>query len=132
MLLGESRWIRGGSFTGTGVRVGYFDQQLRCLDENSQVVDAIRPSHKEFIEQQRRDLLARFGVTGDMVFQRVGQLSGGERNRTALAMLAASDANVLILDEPTNHLDLWARDALERALRTLTGPSCSSATTGIS
>jgi ATP-binding cassette, subfamily F, member 3 len=120
-LLGEYPVDSGRVVHGTGVRVGYFDQQLRCLDEDSLVVDAIRPSHKEFLEQQRRDLLARFGVTGDMVFQRVHQLSGGERNRTALAMLAASDANVLILDEPTNHLDLWARDALEQAMRTFDG-----------
>src|SRR4029077_2024240 len=63
-----------------------------------------------------RDLLARFGVTGEMVFQKVGSLSGGERNRTALARLSASDANFLILDEPTNHLDLWARGALEKAI----------------
>jgi len=55
-------------------------------------------------------------VVGDMVFQKVGSLSGGERNRTALARLSASDANFLILDEPTNHLDLWARGALEKAL----------------
>jgi ATP-binding cassette subfamily F protein 3 len=120
-LLGEYSIDSGRVVHGTGVRVGYFDQQLRCLDENAEVVDAIRPSHKEFVEQQRRDLLARFGITGDMVFQRVSQLSGGERNRTALAMLAASDANMLILDEPTNHLDLWARDALERALRGFDG-----------
>src|SRR4029079_8896165 len=58
---------------------------------------------------------------GDMVFQKVGSFSGGERNRTALARLSALDANVLILDEPTNHLDLWARGALEKALREFDG-----------
>jgi ATP-binding cassette subfamily F protein 3 len=51
-----------------------------------------------------------------MALQRVGSLSGGERNRTALAYMAALDPNFLILDEPTNHLDLWARAALEKAL----------------
>ncbi len=106
---------------GAGVRIGYFDQQLSCLAEDTTVVEAIRPSHKEFIERQRRDVLARFGITGDMVFQPVTSLSGGERNRAALAMLAASDANLLVLDEPTNHLDLWARDALERSLREFDG-----------
>jgi ATP-binding cassette subfamily F protein 3 len=106
---------------GTGVKVGYFDQMLSDFDPDVQVLDAVRPSHKEFVEQQRRDLLARFGVTGEMVLQRVGSLSGGERNRTALARLSASDANFLILDEPTNHLDLWARGALERALRDFDG-----------
>src|SRR5205814_7997822 len=120
-LLGELEPEAGRIIFGSGAKSGYFDQMLTGLDEEMQVLDAVRPSHKEFIEQQRRDLLARFGVTGDMVFQRVGSLSGGERNRTALARLSASDANVLILDEPTNHLDLWARDSLEKALRDFDG-----------
>jgi ATP-binding cassette subfamily F protein 3 len=65
--------------------------------------------------------LARFGITGDTALQKVGQLSGGERCRAALARLAATDANLLVLDEPTNHLDLWARDSLERALNQFQG-----------
>jgi ATP-binding cassette, subfamily F, member 3 len=112
---------QGRVVLGAGVRVGYFDQLLTCLDSDETVLDAIRPSHKDFVEQQRRDLLAKFGVTGDQVFQSVSSLSGGERNRTALAQLAASDANFLILDEPTNHLDLWARDALEKSIREFDG-----------
>ncbi len=101
---------------GTGVTVGYFDQQLAELDDKLPVVDAIRPKHKQMNQQQRRDLLAAFGLTGDRALQPVESLSGGERCRTALARLAATDANFLVLDEPTNHLDLWARDALEKAL----------------
>jgi ATP-binding cassette, subfamily F, member 3 len=120
-LLGELEPDEGRIIFGTGVKAGYFDQMLTGLDEQMPVLDVVRPTHKEFVEQQRRDLLARFGVTGDMVFQKVGSLSGGERNRTALARLAASDANLLILDEPTNHLDLWARGALEKALRDFDG-----------
>lgn len=106
---------------GTGVQVGYFDQLLHCLGDDADVIDAVRPDHKEFSEQQRRDLLARFGLTEDMVFQKVNSLSGGERNRTGLAKLAASDANFLVLDEPTNHLDLWARESLERSLKKFDG-----------
>ena len=106
---------------GAGVVIGYFDQQLAELDDETLVVDAIRPRHKQFNEQQRRNLLARFGVTGDTALQQVGLLSGGERCRAALARLAAADANFLVLDEPTNHLDLWARDALERALTAFDG-----------
>ncbi|HZN34207.1 MAG TPA: ABC-F family ATP-binding cassette domain-containing protein, partial [Pirellulaceae bacterium] len=120
-LLGELTPDDGRVIFGSGVKRGYFDQLLSDFDPDMPVLDAVRPPHKEFVEQQRRDLLARFGVTGDMVFQRVGSLSGGERNRTALARLSASDANFLLLDEPTNHLDLWARGALERALREFDG-----------
>jgi ATP-binding cassette subfamily F protein 3 len=120
-LLGETEPDAGRVILGTGVRMGYFDQLLGCLEDDALVVDAIRPDHKEFVEQQRRDLLARFGIRGDMVFQTVRSLSGGERNRVALAMLAASDANLLVLDEPTNHLDLWAREALEKAVNRFDG-----------
>src|SRR5262245_32848098 len=120
-LLGELSLDDGRISFGSGVKTGYFDQMLGDLDESMDVLYVGRPSHKEFVEQQRRDLLARVGVTGDMVFQKVGSLSGGERNRTALARLAASDANFLLLDEPTNHLDLWARGSLEQALSDFDG-----------
>jgi len=115
-LLGQVAPDAGRAVLGHGVRIGYFDQHLSSLDDECLVVDAIRPDHKEFDEQKRRDLLARFGLTGDMAFQKVGSLSGGERCRAALARLHAADANLLVLDEPTNHLDLWAREALQRSL----------------
>ncbi|MBM4088155.1 MAG: ABC-F family ATP-binding cassette domain-containing protein [Planctomycetes bacterium] len=120
-LIGQVPLDAGRAVAGAGVKVAYFDQLLQCLDPELPVVDAIRPNHKDFFEGQRRDLLARFGITGDRVFQRADNLSGGERNRAALAFVAALDANLLILDEPTNHLDLWARGALETALRTFEG-----------
>ena len=120
-LLGSETADEGRVVLGSGVKIGYFDQMLTGLDREMEVVDAVRPDHKEFVLQQRRDLLARFGITGDLVHQKVGSLSGGERNRTALARLPAMDPNVLILDEPTNHLDLWARDSLERALKEFDG-----------
>lgn len=106
---------------GTGVKIGYFDQQLQSVDGEKMVVDSIRPSHKEMDEPARRALLARFGITGDQVFQKVDSLSGGERCRAAMARLASEDANFLILDEPTNHLDLWARDALENNMADFEG-----------
>jgi ATP-binding cassette subfamily F protein 3 len=121
VIVGQLPPSDGRAILGTGVKVGYYDQMLSGIDDDAQVVEAVRPAHKEFTEPQRRDLLARFGVTGEMVFQRVGSLSGGERSRTALARLAAQDPNVLILDEPTNHLDLWACDALERAILAFDG-----------
>jgi ATP-binding cassette, subfamily F, member 3 len=120
-MLDELPAESGRAVVGAGVKIAYFDQLLQCVDSTAIVVEAIRPPHKEFVEAQRRDLLARYGITGDMVFQRVDSLSGGERNRAALAYLAARDANLLVLDEPTNHLDLWARAALEQALRNFAG-----------
>ena len=115
-LVGQQQPDGGRISLGAGVRIGYYDQMLSGLDEQLPVVEAVRPPGKEFNEPQRRGLLARFGLTGDAVFQSVGSLSGGERSRAALARLSATDANFLVLDEPTNHLDLWACDSLERSL----------------
>ncbi|MBN1908881.1 MAG: ABC-F family ATP-binding cassette domain-containing protein [Pirellulales bacterium] len=115
-LLGQVEPNEGSITLGQGVEIAYFDQQQAALADNDRVVDAVRPEGQLMEEQRRRDLLARFGITGDAALQPVGRLSGGERCRVALARLAATEANLLILDEPTNHLDLWARDALERAL----------------
>jgi ATP-binding cassette subfamily F protein 3 len=120
-LVGQAVADAGDVQLGTGVRIGYYDQLLSGLAPDAQVVEAIRPPGKEFNEPQRRGLLARFGLTGDVVFQRVDSLSGGERGRAALAQLSARDANFLVLDEPTNHLDLWACDSLERSLNEFDG-----------
>jgi ATP-binding cassette subfamily F protein 3 len=68
-----------------------------------------------------RSLLARFGIRGEMAFQTVGSMSGGEKARVALTRLSAQNANLLVLDEPTNHLDLWARASLEEALQRFEG-----------
>ena len=120
-LLGLEPPDAGSIVLGQGLAVGYFDQQLAGLDDEAAVVDAIRPVRKQLTQQQRRDLLARFGITGDTALQKVSSLSGGERCRAALARLAADEANLLVLDEPTNHLDIWARDALERAIKNFDG-----------
>ncbi len=120
-ILGEIPQDAGTVQSGKGIKVGYFDQHLHVLNDEQLVVDAIRPQGKIFEELQRRSLLGAFGLTGDQQLQTVNSLSGGQRCRAALAMLAANDPNVMILDEPTNHLDLWARQALEQALHTFDG-----------
>jgi ATP-binding cassette subfamily F protein 3 len=120
-LLNELKPDSGTVIHGQGLKIGYFDQQLHVLDDSTPVVDAIRPAKKIFEEPARRNLLAAFGLTGEQQLQTVGSLSGGQRCRAALAKLSAEDANVLILDEPTNHLDLWARAALEKAVREFDG-----------
>jgi len=120
-IVGQTEPTAGRVHFGTGVKAGYYDQLLSGLDETLPVVEAVRPKGKEFTEPERRGLLARFGLTGDLPFQKVSSLSGGERSRAALAQLSASDVNLLILDEPTNHLDLWACDSLERSLTEFDG-----------
>lgn len=120
-LLQQEPATSGSVMVGQGVEPAYFDQQLMTVQDDRLLVEAVRPPRRELDEPSRRSLLARFGLMGDMAFAKVSDLSGGERNRAALAKLAAHQANVLILDEPTNHLDLWARQALEQALHEFEG-----------
>ena len=75
----------------------------------------------EWVENDVRDLLARFGLRGELAFQTVGQLSGGEKAKAALARLCATSANLLVMDEPTNHLDIWSRESLERSINEFEG-----------
>jgi ATP-binding cassette subfamily F protein 3 len=117
ILLGEDEPDSGKVQRGHLIDFGYYDQHLQTLPEDKPVLRAIWPDEDAGAnEQAMRNLLSRFGLTGDQVNQRVGDLSGGERSRAALAKLVALGVNVLILDEPTNHLDLWACEALEQAL----------------
>ncbi len=122
ILLGDERPDSGTVRRGHLTQLGYFDQHLRMLPDDLPVIRAVWPEpDPELTEQRMRDLLARFGLTGEQVNQRVGDLSGGERSRSALAKLVVSGANVLVLDEPTNHLDIWACGALEAALKEFDG-----------
>ncbi|MGE5191411.1 MAG: ABC-F family ATP-binding cassette domain-containing protein, partial [Deltaproteobacteria bacterium] len=121
-LLGELTPDAGSVRFGTNVEIAYYDQQLSSVDPEADVMVAVRPANNPMmLPAQVRDFVARFGLRGDIVFQKVGSLSGGEKSKAALAKVAALSANVLILDEPTNHLDLWSRAALEKALRDFEG-----------
>jgi ATP-binding cassette subfamily F protein 3 len=122
ILLGDEKPDAGTVRRGHLTEFGYFDQHLRMVPDDQPVIRAVWPQpDPDLTEQRMRDLLARFGLTGEQVAQRVGDLSGGERSRAALARLVAAGANVLVLDEPTNHLDIWACDALEEALKEFDG-----------
>jgi ATP-binding cassette subfamily F protein 3 len=106
---------------GSGVKVGYFDQLLRDLDLTKTPMEAIRIPGVDHNDLQRRSFLAAFGIIGTMAEQSLSSLSGGERNRTMLAWLAAQNINFLVMDEPTNHLDLWSREALQHAVADFDG-----------
>src|SRR5262249_32945639 len=124
VLLGDEEPDAGTVQRGHLVDLGYYDQNLKLLPPELQVIRAVWPEPDPEIDEQRmRNLLARFGITGDQIYQRVGDLSGGDRSRVALARLVALGVNVLVLDEPTNHLDLWACEALEEALLEFEGTS---------
>ncbi len=122
ILMGEESPDAGQVQRGHLVEIGYYDQHLALLPDDKSVIRAVWPDPDPAItEQSMRDLLGRFGLSGDIVYQRVGDLSGGERSRAALARLVVLGVNVLVLDEPTNHLDLWACEALEQALQAFEG-----------
>jgi ATP-binding cassette subfamily F protein 3 len=120
-LLGLTPPDAGRVILGHAVQIAYFDQHFCQLSLELRAVDAIMPLDRMMEEPARRDLLARFGITGDDALLPVERLSGGQRCRTALARLAAAQANLLVLDEPTNHLDIWARESLAKALARFTG-----------
>jgi ATP-binding cassette, subfamily F, member 3 len=122
VLLGEEEPDSGKVKRGHLTELGYYDQHLKSLSPDLPVMRAVWPeADPDAVEQGMRDLLSRFGLTGEQVYQPVGELSGGEKSRAALAKLVAQGVNVLVLDEPTNHLDLWACDALEQALTAFDG-----------
>jgi ATP-binding cassette subfamily F protein 3 len=122
ILLGQENPDAGTVQRGQLVEFGYYDQHLAVLSDDKPVIRAVWPeADPDAKEQGMRNLLGRFGILGDQVYQPVRELSGGERSRAALARLVAQGVNVLVLDEPTNHLDLWARDALEQALAAFEG-----------
>jgi ATP-binding cassette, subfamily F, member 3 len=104
------------------VTVGYFDQHHETLDPQRTLIDEARslrdpPPPDEW----SRGLLGRFHFSGDEVFKRVGELSGGERARLALAKFIVGRHNLLVLDEPTNHLDLESQEIVATALREYEG-----------
>lgn len=101
---------------GTNVKIGYYDQEHQVLHMDKTVFSEIADAYPKLTETRIRTLLAAFLFTGEDVYKRISDLSGGERGRVSLAKLMLSEANFLILDEPTNHLDITSKEILESAL----------------
>ncbi len=122
MLANLEKPTKGEIRLGHNVVADYFAQdQYKVLNAEAQMLDDITGSNPRVDVVTLRSLLGCFMFTGDDVFKRLGVLSGGERNRYALAKMLVSPANFILLDEPTNHLDMRAKDVLLEAVHNFTG-----------
>ena len=113
-LAGEVQW-------GASLKIGYFAQTHEGLNPEQTLMEAIDELAPRMLPGEIRDYLARFLFQEDDVFKKISVLSGGERGRLALALLALQGANLLLLDEPTNHLDLSSQEILQRVLKEFNG-----------
>jgi ATP-binding cassette subfamily F protein 3 len=120
-LINELAPLQGTPRLGHKVSIGYYAQGHDMLNLNATVLEELTRASPSLGEPAARNLLGRFLFSGDDVFKRVGDLSGGERSRVALAQLTLLPGNLLVLDEPTNHLDIGAREALEGVLKEYPG-----------
>jgi ATP-binding cassette subfamily F protein 3 len=119
-LMGELEPLSGDLHFGASLKLGYFAQAHDGFDPNNRVIDELL-NHKFMLTGQARDYLAQYLFRGEDVFKPIHQLSGGERGRLALALLALEGANFLLLDEPTNHLDIPAQEVLQEVLEHFDG-----------
>ena len=120
VLLDELQPLKGEVLPGAGLKIGYFAQAQENLKGTHSVLEEFQ-LHKNMQEEQARSHLAAYLFRGEDVFKPIDGLSGGERARLVMAILALEGANFLILDEPTNHLDIPAREALQEVLDAYNG-----------
>ena len=122
-LLSGSEPLTSGEYRlGHNAEVDYFAQdQYKELDPNARMLDDLQGEAPRSTNTELRSLLGCFLFSEDDVFKRIGVLSGGERNRYALARMLLQPSNFLLLDEPTNHLDMRAKDVLLESLEKYTG-----------
>ena len=121
-IVGELTPMSGELRRGQGLEIGYFAQhQLDQLRMDETPLEHLRHLAPDAREQELRDFLGTYRFSGDFAEAKVAPMSGGEKDRLALALIAWKKPNLLVLDEPTNHLDMETREALTMALSTYEG-----------
>jgi ATPase subunit of ABC transporter with duplicated ATPase domains len=125
MIAGQEKPDQGKLVIGGTVKLGYMEQSRLALDSDKTVYELVSGGN-EVIKLGKREVNARgyvgrFNFSGTDQQKKIGELSGGERNRVQLAMLMKEEANVLLLDEPTNDLDVNTLRALEEGLLSFAG-----------
>ena len=120
-ILGKLEPLSGESKLGANLKIGYFAQAHEDLDPEADLMDEIGKVAPNMLPSQIRDYLAKYLFSGDDVFKKVKVLSGGEKGRLSLAILALQGANLLLLDEPMNHLDIDSQELLQSVLKGYAG-----------
>ncbi len=120
-LLGEIVPVAGSVRPGGNVAVGYLSQTHNQLDPSMTVLEAVVSATRGLTIERARSLLGSLLISGDDVYKRIEQISGGQRSRVALARLVVQSANLLVLDEPTNHLDIPSTEIMQDVLRDFDG-----------
>ncbi len=120
-ILGQLKPLGGTVRLGANVKIGYLSQTHTELDSEMTAFDAVHILKPTIPDEKIRNLLGSLLLTGDEVFKKIGQLSGGQRSRVALARLMMQSINVLFLDEPTNHLDIPSTEIMQEVLQDFEG-----------